>query len=170
MYDEANESILKTYSPEEVPLSIRHEVYQFLALLANLKEDYRRERELLLNSLSFLEGSLYSRYVTELSIGEAYRKTGQQIEARFWLIQSLKTVLDDPTTNGCTAIQLLLEITEGHLSRHEKRLCEQVALHSWHVHDLPGEPDTTDWEITLKALSDAMCMPRRPPEDQEKTC
>jgi tetratricopeptide (TPR) repeat protein len=129
---------------------------EVLALRADLKEDigeYEGAKEDLLDALSLIPGNSYARYTLELSLGGICERLKSGAEATSWYQKALLTSFHAEEVSGGTALMSFLRIRdEAELAEEERALCTQVALKSWKLLQLSGEPDLNNLKQVAERL------------------
>lgn len=94
----------------------------------------------------------YARYTAELSVGGALEKAGEKQEALQWYRAALLTCAQaDELFSGATATKALLALA-SELSPSDRELTRTVTAKSWHVLNLPNEPNLDDLAGTTELL------------------
>jgi hypothetical protein len=132
----------------------RAEVLAFRAILFEMHERFAEARVDLLEAHLLSRPSTFRRYGIELGLSELARVRSDREDERRWCWAAVDTVCDDPSTCGASAALTLIELSSGveHLTPEDRDRCERIARNGWSLFGLPGDPDLSALERTLKQL------------------
>jgi hypothetical protein len=120
--------------------------------------NWQAARDDFIQAVGLLSARSYQRYAAELSVGHACEKAGETQDAVKWYRAALLTCAgaDEPFSGG-TALKGLLALAPE-LSVSDLELARTVTAKSWHVMNLPNEPNLDDLagtaEIVMQRASD----------------
>lgn len=95
----------------------------------------------------------YYRYTLELSLGRLCKSLAEMEESIAWYRQAIQTSVLVKDTSGGSALSSYLGLRgEAHLTRGERKLCEQAVRRSWEVLGLPGEPEVKNLRSATRKI------------------
>ncbi len=105
-----------------------------------------------IQAVALLSPGSYPRYAAELSVGHACEKAGETQEAVKWYRAALLTCARaEELFSGAAATKALLALAPE-LSSADRELARTVTAKSWHVLNLPNEPNLDDLAGTTEIL------------------
>jgi len=137
-------SRIESFLAGEIDPEIRSEALGMKAEIREQAGQFEEAKQTLLAARK-LVGPSFRRYAHELCLGSLCRRQGQIEGAILWYTTALQTCLDGPGFSAGAALGALFSLKDPKtLTSEEHNLCVQVAVRSWSILRLVGEPDTAD--------------------------
>lgn len=115
--------------------------------LDNAKRDW-------LEALQYAHEGTFLRYQLEYNVGDANERAGIPQEALSWYRAALTTCSRGDEFSGNKTLTAFLRLSGGEIPPEDRVLVSSVAVKSWRVLELSGEPDLKDLTATVKRLTE----------------
>jgi tetratricopeptide (TPR) repeat protein len=114
--------------------------------------NWRAAKDDFVQAAGLFRPGAYARYTAELSVGGTLKRAGEIQEALKWYRAALLTCAQaDEPFSGATATKALLALAPE-LSPSDRELARTVTAKSWHVLNLPNQPNLDDLAGTTEIL------------------
>jgi tetratricopeptide (TPR) repeat protein len=159
-------SILDEILANEIYPDLRRDAFGYRALFFEDIGRFDEAKADLLSSCSLIPpdpigAATFARSVTEQGIGRICEKQSKIQEAKEWYMKALMTIKKGDACDGGSALKSLLTLVgEGNLSDEARALCNAVAIKSWKLLRIPGEPDLNNLAEATQRIIEAMGKPR----------